>query len=82
MYINSSVAGNSRLECGCVRALYGVNKIDFFMRLKTGIRNGGTRGPPTFYTDQVTNHSSTLPKSNFCLFNLQGVVYERFIMGK
>jgi hypothetical protein len=27
--------------------------IDFFMRLKTGIKNGGSRRPPTFYTDQV-----------------------------
>jgi hypothetical protein len=30
--------------------------IDFFMRIKTGIKNGGVRGPPTFYSDQV-NHS-------------------------
>ena len=28
--------------------------VDFFMRLKTGIKNGGGRGPPTFYTDQVS----------------------------
>lgn len=27
--------------------------IDFFMRLKTGIKNGGRKGPPVFYSDQV-----------------------------
>lgn len=27
--------------------------IDFFMRIKSGVKNGGSRGPPTFYSDQV-----------------------------